>query len=1288
MITVPSVRPARPRLPVGVGACLPDLLLQQAESRPDAIAVTGASVSTSAGAGAGLNAGADAGAGVSLSAGAGVSLTFRELARAAGRLAARLRALSAGPDDRVGLYAEPSPDLVTGVWGILMAGAAYLPLSPDYPRDRVRFMIEDSRATIIVTQDHLVRELSLLVPPGTRIVALGDTRDGPQLDAAPWRPRSLAYVIYTSGSTGRPKGVMIEHHSIASQLRWMHTCGHVGPHTTVLQKTPASFDAAQWEILAPAFGARVVTAPPGGHRDPHALIAAMAEHDVTTLQCVPTLLEALVETGGLSRCAALTRVFSGGEALTRRLARDFFAALPGASLINLYGPTECTINATAHVVDPGQARDGDGTLPIGVPVDNTHCFVLDEDLAPVDIGETGELYIGGAQLARGYLDRPGQTRQRFVPSPFVPTQRLYRTGDLAYWNPDGTLQFAGRADDQVKLRGHRIELGEVARAAERHPWVRRAAAVVVPDQRTGAPHLVVSAELNPREAALMDQSHQSAHHRSKADRFQVRAQLAGAGLRPDLAGRDAVALRGRREPAEQRRAAFARKTYRFYEGGPVTRADLLALLAPRPPAALSRDLDDLGPDELGRILRWFGQFRSDRRLLPKYAYASPGALYATQLYLETSGLPGLAAGLYYYHPVEHALVRIGPAALPKDARLLVHLSGRRAAIEPVYRENVHEVLEFEAGHMVGVFEDVLPAYGLRIRPVDRIASVRERLDVAPDDHYVGTFEIRREAGEPPPGPPVEVHVQAHPGRVRGLPAGWYRHRDGELERVSDELVERRHVVAINQQVHDRAAFGVALLAHETRPWLAYVALGAELHRLQRNNAGIGLMSSGYSSKSGHPMPAARRVEAIVGRAPQAMYFALGGRVSPEQVAGEDMREDAVHMKGPAELIKEELARLLPDYMLPNRVLIVDALPLTANGKVDAAALRSLAGVRPPEPYAEPVTRTERWLAAEWGRALKYEEVSASDDFFACGGNSLTAVALINRINAEFGTRLPFQVLFESPRLSDLAGRIDAGLGTPSSRLVPLSEPGVLEGRPVFCWPGLGGYPMNLRLLARRAVPDRPFYGIQAYGLNPGEVPYPTIRDMAAADLAEIRRTQPEGPYTLWGYSFGARVAFETARLLERDGDRVDRLVLICPGNPRVRAGRTAADRPREASFADPEYVAILLSVFTGTVSGPDLERCLEQVRDQDTFADFVHGLLPALDRPLVLRIARLVARTYAFPYTFTGLSAPVTVIRAAGDDRPGIDGTLIDLATDHYGALREPGVAELTAAILTTSKES
>ena len=1254
---------------IHLGRGLPDLLREQVETQPEAIAVVGDDR----------------------------RLTFREFEQAAGGLAACLLRLGVGADDCVGLFAEPSVDLMTGVWGILFSGAAYLPLSPEYPEDRLRYMIEDSRTRVIVTQDHLAARLKELAPRGTRVVTPADAAGCSEV--RPVAPRADSLAFYTSGSTGRPKGVMIERRSILSQMRWMHACGHLAKGTTVLQKTPMSFDAAQWEILAPAMGARVVTGAPGIYRDPEALITTILENEVTTLQCVPTLLQALLDTEGFQQCTTLRRVFSGGEALSRQLARSFSHDLPWASLVNLYGPTECTINATACLVDPNTLGEGPGTVPIGVPVDNTQCFILDANLAPVDIGETGELYIGGAQLARGYLHRPDQTQDRFLPSPFVPTERLYKTGDLAYWNPDGTIQFAGRVDNQVKLRGYRVELDEIAVAIEEHTWVLRAAAVVTDDPRTGFQNLVACIELNPKEAALMDQGNHGAHHQSKASRLQVRAQLSDPGLREseELTGRPVVELPGRQTSQRRRREVFARKSYRFYDGGQVTRADLLELLDRRPARGIPRALDEVRIAELGAILRWFGQFHSDERLLPKYAYASPGALYATQMYLETGGVAGLEQGVYYYHPADHTLVRVGEAGERSGASLSVHFAGKKRAVEPVYKNNIQEVLEFETGHMVGVFEEILPEYGLTIRPLGYQPSLKDRLDVDTSDYYLGTFEIRPDDGAPRQDP-TEVYVQAHPGGVADLPAGQYRYADGELQLMSDDVVLPKHVIAINQQVYERAGFGITAVSRADQKWLEYISLGTKLHHLQRNDLGLGFMSSGYSSKTGHPLPAARRIDDILaacGITPGASYFFLGGRVSEEQIRSEGMYEDAVHMKGPAEIIKDELAHFLPDYMIPNRVLVLGALPLTANGKVDGKALAASEELRSADsaaPYVAPATRHERWLAEAWGKALKYDNVSLEDDFFAAGGNSLTAVTLVNKINREFGTQLPFQVVFECPGLGDLAARIAGNRTEPAWRLVPLHAEST--GSAVFCWPGLGGYPMNLRLLGRETGLGRPFYGIQAYGINPGEDPYPTIREMAAADVAEIRRAQPEGPYTLWGYSFGARVAFEAAWQLEQSGAQVENLFLICPGNPRVR--EADGDRyGRAATYRNPAYVTILFSVFAGSLSGPELDQCLEAARDEDSFIAFVQRMLPALDQELIRRITRIVAQTYEFEYSFRELaerrvSAPVTLFKAAGDDYSFVEGSsgysaapprVVDLDGDHYSVLKEQGIAELVSAI-------
>ncbi|WP_171163613.1 amino acid adenylation domain-containing protein [Streptomyces sp. I05A-00742] len=1236
----------------------------------------------------------------------GERLTYRELLEKSEEVARHLRSLGVERDVRVGLFVEPSLDLMVGAWGIICSGGAYLPLSPEYPEERLRYMIEDAATGIVFTQERLRDKLAELSPPGTRIVTLRDVKElseSAQTDPvhAEFSPDAtdMAYVIYTSGSTGKPKGVMIEHRSIVNQMQWLRAeCG-LDREKVVLQKTPMSFDAAQWEILAPACGSRVVVGGPGVYRDPEGLIETVVEHGVTTLQCVPTLLQALMETEEFGRCTSLRQIFSGGEALSRNLALQVLNALPDADLVNLYGPTECTINASAFTVDRESIGEGPGAVPIGSPVHNTRYHILDASLSPVAVGEIGELYVGGVQLARGYLGRPELTAERFVDSPFPGEGRLYRTGDLASWNDDGTVQFAGRVDSQVKLRGFRVELDEIRLAIEAHDWVKNAAVLVKDDPRTGFQNLIACVELSPKEAALMDQGRHGAHHQSKESKLQVRAQLSNAGARDaeDLAGRTAVALPGAEPTPEQRRRVFARKTYRFYEGGEVTRDDLLRLLGREPDGAPSRRPEELELTELGAVLRYFGQYRSAERLLPKYGYASPGSLYATQLYLELSGVAGLPAGHYYYDPSAHRLVLI--RELPEGApRLVAHFMGRKQAIEPVYKNNIQEVLAIETGHMVGLFDEVLPAYGLAVGEPEFVPAVREVLECADEDYYLGTVGIVPSGG-PRTEPPLDICVQAHPGKVTDLEPGQYRYSAGGLERISDEVVRRKDVIAINQRVYDRAQFGITVLSRPGRGWLAYVDLGRALQRYQMNDLGLGFMSSGYSSETGNALPAARRIDAVLrarGDGTGPSYFFVGGRVSPAQVRSEGMKEDIVHMQGPAEMIKEDLAGFLPDYMVPNKVVVLDRLPLTANGKIDVKALRSSGrtdldvGDRP---FVPPRTRTERRIGDIWKKLMKRDAVSVRDDFFASGGNSLIAVSLINRVNRTFAASLPLQALFESPTVEQLARRVDGTAGEgDGSRLVRLREEG--SRSPVFCWPGLGGYPMNLRLLAGRLDIDRPFYGVQAHGINQGETPYATIAEMAAEDIKAIRRIQPTGPYTLWGYSFGARVAFETAHQLERAGERVANLFLIAPGSPEVRAG-DAAVHGDEPSYRNPAFVTILFSVFAGTISGPVLEECLRQATDDESFAAFIGSTFSGLDTELVKRIVRIVRQTYEFTYTFRELAerrieAPVTLFKARGDDYSFIENsdgfsaqppTVIGLRADHYGLLRDPDVDELLRAV-------
>jgi len=1256
------------------GQCLTDLLVEQACSRPNAVAVV-SDVDT---------------------------MTFRALADRSAGIGRYLRHLGVAPDDCVGLFVEPSLEMVLGVWGTLFSGAAYLPLSPEYPEDRVRFMIEQSQTKVIFCGETLRAKLSALAPEGTRFVTERDAAGfvGSHTTAPDFRlqggphSRNLAYVIYTSGSTGNPKGVMIEHRSIVNQMNWLREVYGIDRRTVILQKTPMSFDAAQWEILAVTCGSKVVMGAPGVYRDPVGLIGTVVRHGVTALQCVPTLLQALVDTDTFHRCLTLTQVFSGGEALTRRLAAEILSALPKCQVVNLYGPTECTINSSAFTVNPAKIAAGPATIPIGAPVYNTQYYVLDGSCQPLGVGETGELYIGGDQLARGYLHRPDLTAERFIDDPFHSgpgLRKLYRTGDLVSWNADGTVQFAGRADNQIKLRGYRIELDEVRHGIEQHPWVKGAAVVVKKDQRTGCKNLIAFVELNAREAALMDQGNHEAHHQSKRSKTQVRAQLANPGCRDseELAGREVVELPGKTPTAAQARRVFARKTYRFYDGGAVRRADLLQLLTESPADTKSLPLDRLTLADFGEILRYFGQFQSEERLLPKYGYASPGALYATQMYLEIDGFEDLGSGYYYYHPVHHHLVLIQKkAGVQAGPRVLIHFVGKKRAIEPIYKNNIREVLEIEAGHMVGLFQVVLPHYGLGIRDIAGGPAAKAHLDCAAEDYDLGSFEIVPHADRMT-GEAFDIYVQSHPGKIDDLPPGLYRFTGDELEWVSDEVVLKKQVIAINQQVYEQASFGITLVSRTVTEWLSYVELGRKLHLFQMSDAGLGFMSSGYSSKSGQDLPSAKRMEAILrglGRDTGPSYFVVGGRVSDGQRASQGMKEDAVHMKGPAEMIKDDLTQCLPAYMIPNRVVVLDALPQTANGKIDLKELATAKVESADRRFVAPRTATEERLCELWKAELKVEEVSVQDDFFEAGGDSLLAVGLVHRIIEAFGCPLPVQAVFQAPTVEKLAVALTGAGGDPQSRLVPLQPDG--SKPPVFCWPGLGGYPMNLRLLATRMGTDRPFLGVQAYGINPGETPYGSIQEMAAVDVHAIKQRQPSGPYTLWGYSFGARVAFEAAYQLERDNEVVENVFLIAPGSPRVR-GKAG---PVGASYANPEYLTILFSVFTGTVAGAALDECLRTVTDERGFVSFICDRKKNLDPAQVRRIAHVVASTYGFRYSPEDLAkrrilAPVTVFRAAGDNDSFIDGNttvslrVVALDSDHYGLLRDAGVDELVATI-------
>ena len=388
------------------------------------------------------------------------SLTFAQLHAQANRLAHYLRDKGVGPDVCVAIAAERSPQLLIGLLAIIKAGGAYVPLDPDYPAERLAYMLKDSAVQLLLTQTAVLEKLPSA--DGVCVIAM----DSLHLESWPTQAPglhlhgdNLAYVIYTSGSTGQPKGVGNTHGALAERLQWMQATYQLNDTDVLMQKAPISFDVSVWECFWPLItGCRLVLAGPGEHRDPHRIAQLVQEHGVTTLHFVPPLLQLFIDEPLVPECTSLRRLFSGGEALPAELRNRVLAQLPAVQLHNRYGPTETAINVTHwHCT----AEDGERS-PIGRPLGNVICRVLDDHLNLLPAGVPGELCIGGIGLARGYLGRAGLTAERFIADPLGEAgARLYRTGDRVRWNADGVLEYLGRLDQQVKLRGFRVEPEEI-----------------------------------------------------------------------------------------------------------------------------------------------------------------------------------------------------------------------------------------------------------------------------------------------------------------------------------------------------------------------------------------------------------------------------------------------------------------------------------------------------------------------------------------------------------------------------------------------------------------------------------------------------------------------------------------------------------------------------------------------------------------------------------------------------------------------------------------------------------
>ncbi|XXY48923.1 amino acid adenylation domain-containing protein [Sorangium sp. So ce269] len=1154
----------------------------------------------------------------------GQELTYEQLNRRANQLAHRLRARGIGPDSLVGIAAERSLEMVVGLLGILKAGGAYVPIDPSYPADRLRYILEEVRPAVLLTQEHLRGA----VPHGDAEVLCLDS-DWPAIarerDDDPRSGvtgRHLAYAIYTSGSTGRPKGVMNVHAGFRNRLLWMQRAYQLTPDDAVLQKTPYSFDVSVWEFFWPLFtGARLVVARPEGHRDVTYLIELIRSQEVTTLHFVPSMLQPMVDDAGFGSCTTLKRVICSGEALPFELQERFFAR-SRAELHNLYGPTEASIDVTYWPCQPGDPRR---IVPIGWPIANTQLYVLDARLDPAPVGVPGELYIGGVGVARGYIGRPELTADRFIPDPFgqTPGMRLYKTGDLARWLEDGSIEYLGRLDHQVKIRGFRIELGEIEAVLGQHPAVREAVVLAredVPGDKRLAAYVVPrdGAELSAAElrgclaealpsymvpAAFVVLEALPLTHSGKVDR---------RALPPPDAGRASAerAIVAPRTPAEETLVSVLQQVLNVGQ------------------VSLHDNFFDLGGDSILAIQVVNKAQRAGLKLLLRHILEHPTAAELAQAAAPVEdGLEERAVAV----AAEQGLVTGEVPLTP-----IQHWLFERALNNPHHfnQDMFAEVGEpLDPALLRAAIRELLCHHdALRLRVTREAGALRQRIDPPGGDVPLALFDL----SSVPPGRQPEAIEQAAASLQESL-----RLDDGPLLRVGLFDLGPGRAGRLCIVIHHLAVDGVSwrVLTEDLQTAIAQLREGQPVRlppkttsfkqwaeRLSahaQSGAVHREMSHWLGVASAPPLPvdvtlgantcaSARTVKvtldpgetrALLQDVPEvygtrindALLTALGLALAPctgsrsvrvdLEGHGREAFDEGVDVSrtvgwftslfpvrlelpdGPPEqalLAVQEQLRALPGRGLGYGLLrylhadpaVRGALAAAPRGQVifnylgqfnqgmsadsmfRPAKESSGPSIDPSEPREHAIEInglvTEGRLHLEWTYSENLHRRSTIEQMAERYMGALRAlIAASASPEAERRRR---------ERSAGAPARPGAGAPPASSLLVRI-QPG-RAGRPLFCVHAGGGTVLFYAELARHLGAQRPVYGIQARGAEDDQPPNRRVEDMAAQYVDALRAVQPEGPYLLSGYSFGALVVFEMAHQLSAAGHALGLVALI------------------------------------------------------------------------------------------------------------------------------------------------
>ena len=1029
-------------------------------------------------------------------------LTYRQLNERANQLAHALQMHGVGPETIVGICLERSPELLIALYAVLKAGGAYLPLDPTYPAERLGFMLTDANVHVLLTQESLRNRL-----PATPAQVICLDHDGAQFashsianPSSVVQTEHLAYVIYTSGSTGKPKGVMIQHGSLVNYGWWAKQHYLQGESLDFALYSSFAFDLTVTSLFVPLLaGGRIVIYPENTAGYP-AILDVVQTDLVDIIKLTPAHLTLVTDLIGAT--TKLKKLIVGGEDFKTNLAQKIIEQRNDIEIYNEYGPTEATVGCMLHRFDP--LSDHAASVPIGKPAANQQIYLLDTNLNPTPIGVIGEIYIGGAGVARGYLNRPDLTAERLVPDPLQSGQKLYRTGDLARWKAMGQLEFLGRRDQQIKWHGFRVELGEIEAALQSHPTIQACivdlqstpiqsdvpVAQAEPIQncvRCGLPSNHPEAKLNAAgvcRICLMYEQYkaQAAQYFKSMDEFYTLVDTMKATRTGDY---DCLLLLSGGKDS----------TYVLYQLVKVMGLKVLTFtldngfIAEGAKANIRRVVNDLGVDHIFGTTPAMNTIFADS--LMRYSNVCNGCFktiytlsmnVARQKSIKTI-VTGLSRGQIFETRLQD-LFRTQRVAVEQMDEII--LEARKAYHR--MDDAVSRCLDVTIFQQDATFDtlQIVDFYRYcNVELEEMLAFLAQHAPwIRPADTGRSTNCLINEAG-------IYVHKKERGYHNYALPYSWD-----------------------------------VILGHKTRQ----AALAELDDDINEANVKRILQAVGYDEQAKQAHPTEKRLVA---------YY----------VANQEIE---------ASVLRAHLAQHLPAYMIPTAFISLHELPLTSNGKIDRQVLPTpdqLPSSATPT-LMPPRTATEEAVAQIWREVLGVTQVSVDANFFALGGHSMLTVQLIHRLNEQFAVRLSVQHLFEQPTVAALAQTIGSArpsltaqaFAPPTSPLplpaylVPLRITG--NKLPFFCVHPVAGVVFPYYELAYHLGADQPFYALQSPGLIDEQPPLTSIEAMAAAYLQAVQCVQPDGPYWLGGWSFGAIVAYEMAQQLQKAGKPVALLAII------------------------------------------------------------------------------------------------------------------------------------------------